>query len=143
MTRIGGGEGNVDWSQVGGQESEKELADVTHDATDDGADTAGPIGTDGPTPAKQPFFARFLERQFREGQLPEVPGRNEAPGGGDIATMKYPSDEDGGGEEIPGDGDIRTLKFPSDEDGGGEDPLGPPPLGPGDFPLPDGDTMIA
>lgn len=51
--------------------------------------------------SNKPYFARFLEDQ----ELARVGG-----GGGDVHTLKYPSDND--------EGPV-TLKYPSDDDEGG------------------------
>lgn len=53
-------------------------------------------------PSNRPYFARFLENQ----ELARVGG-----GGGDVQTLKYPSDND--------EGPVVTLKYPSDDDEGG------------------------
>ena len=53
------------------------------------------------TPSNKPYFARFLENQ----ELSRVGG------GGDVQTLKFPSDND--------EGPVVTLKYPSDDDEGG------------------------
>lgn len=65
----------------------------------------------GRPPEAVPFFARFLEGQDIEELSDEE--MQAVAGGGDMVTLKYPSDNEDGG--------VQTRKYPSDnEDGGGD-----------------------
>lgn len=64
----------------------------------------------GRQPEAVPFFARYLEGQDIEELSDEE--MQAVAGGGDVTTLKYPSDGEDGG--------VETRKYPSDsEDGGG------------------------